>query len=212
MPICINTMFNFTRCNQMLIDRHSTLAVCFKTGEPSLNIFRRRYNHGFKETLDETSREFCAAIVMPKSKIFLISDDSDLYVYDERTFEMIDKIQVPLITSQTDDPIEIINILVSPKGRFLAVLSGKNLVKQIEEMHSLHIFKIGLNAETRRTSFQLIKEQQLPERLRLISKNFAFDLKNEGSELLLIDNKMIMRYNYLTGQEHVLYRFDNILD
>ena len=55
--------------------------------------------------LPYSSREFCAAVVLPKSKIFLISDDSELFVHDERTFDLVDKIQVPLITSQTDDKI-----------------------------------------------------------------------------------------------------------
>ena len=74
-------------------------------------------------------------------------------MHNEQTFEMVDKIHVPLMASMTDDPIEIINIQISQKARYLAVLSGKNLVKQIEEMHSLHIFKIIYDTVKKRTMF-----------------------------------------------------------
>ena len=70
----------------------------------------------------------------------------------------MDKINVPLMASQTDDPIEIINIQISQKARYLAVLSGKNMVKQIEEMHSLHVFKIIYDSVKKKTSFHLISE------------------------------------------------------
>lgn len=213
MPILKNSMFNFMGCNQMLIDRGSTLCCTYKIGEPNLVLFKRKYNHGFRELVDRTSREFCSAAVLQRSNIFLISDDSTVYVHDERSFELRDKIQVPLVTSHTDDPIEIINIMISPKAKFLAILSGKNLVKSIEEMHFLHVYKIQYDAYSARSSasFQLVVEQELPSQLRLISKTFEFNIADEGRELMFIDSKKIIRYNYMTGAESVVYRFDNKL-
>ena len=176
-------------------------------------LFKRKYNHGFSELVDNTSREFCSAAILPRANIFLISDDSTIYVHDERSFELIDKIQVPLVTSHTDDPIEIINIEISPKAKFLAILSGKNLVKSIEEMHFLHVYKIQYDPYTAgcAASFQLVVEQELPEQFRLISKTFEFNIRDEGRELILIDNKKILRYNYMSGVDYVVYRFDNKL-
>lgn len=76
----------------MLIDRGSTLCCTYKIGEPNLMLFKRKYNHGFSELVDNTSREFCSAAILPRANIFLISDDSTVYVHDERSFELIDNI------------------------------------------------------------------------------------------------------------------------
>jgi len=56
-------------------------------------------------------------------------------VHDEETYKMINKIDLPLSKSNTDDAIEILNIEISPDEELLAVLSGKNLIKGIEELH-----------------------------------------------------------------------------
>jgi len=37
--------------------------------------------------------------------------------------------------SNTDDQIEIITLEVSPNQELVAVLAGKNLIKEIEEIH-----------------------------------------------------------------------------
>ena len=57
--------------------------MTYKTGEPNINFFKRKYNHGFKEIVDRTSREFCSAAVLQKSQLFLISDDSEIFVHNE---------------------------------------------------------------------------------------------------------------------------------
>ena len=67
-PVLTNSMFNFAKCNQMIIDRDSTLCITYKVGEPSLNVFKRKFNHGFSEIIDKTSRENCSAALLEKSR------------------------------------------------------------------------------------------------------------------------------------------------
>ena len=52
----------------MIIDRDSTLCITYKVGEPSLNVFKRKFNHGFSEIIDKTSRENCSAALLEKSR------------------------------------------------------------------------------------------------------------------------------------------------
>lgn len=81
--------------------------------------------------------------------------------------------------------------MISPKAKFLAVLSGKNLVKSIEEMHFLHVFKIQYDAYSSgcaAASFQLVVEQELTQDHRLISKTFEFNKLDESRELIFIDS------------------------
>lgn len=69
-----------------------------------------------------------------------MTEGNMINVHDEKTFKEINQIYVPLEVSTTEDPIEIIKLRISTNEKYLAVLSGKNLVKELEEIHSLHVY------------------------------------------------------------------------
>ena len=48
-PELKNTMMNFMMCNQMMIDPKERFCLSYKTGEPHLKIFMRKYDHGYIE-------------------------------------------------------------------------------------------------------------------------------------------------------------------
>ena len=45
-------MQNFMLCEQMLVTTNERFALTYKTGEPDLKIFLRKYDHGFLEKAD----------------------------------------------------------------------------------------------------------------------------------------------------------------
>lgn len=59
-PELKNTMQNFMMCNQMMIDAKERFCLTYKTGEPDLKVFMRKYDHGYIEKADQTSREGCS--------------------------------------------------------------------------------------------------------------------------------------------------------
>jgi hypothetical protein len=70
--------------------------------------------------------------------------------------------------------MEILSIKLSPNEQYLAVLGGKNLIKEIEEVHSLHIFKINNEG----TDYDMLYQRNLPEIFRSFSVTFEFQNYN----------------------------------
>ena len=91
-----------------------------------------------------------------------MSDDNQIQIINEDTFRTINTIIVPLKESDTIDEIEILNIKISPNEKYLAVLGGKQLIKDIEEVHSLHIFEMNEEGN----DYKLLYERHLPEEFR----------------------------------------------
>jgi len=161
------------------VDNKDKICVTYKSGQPNFTSYKRKFDHGFMEIIEPTSREGCCGINVPSKNCFLISDDDYIQVHDEKTYKMNLKIDVPLQESATDDPIEILNIKISNNEKYLAVLAGKNLIKSIEELHSLHIYEIKSNS-----TFNLISSIELPEEFRYFAVNFDFCKKNPQSTVI----------------------------
>jgi len=118
---------------------------------------------------------------------------------------MTHKIDVPLKQSETDDNIEILNIKVSNDEKYLAVLSGKNLIKSIEELHSLHIYEISPDGK----DWTLKTGTDLPESFRYFSVTFIFSNSSPETTILFADVKGIMKYNYITQTLITQFKFQN---
>lgn len=65
------------------------------------------------ENADNKSREGCSGDLLTNHNCFLISDDNLVIVLDEKNLEILNKIEVPLPISDTNEVIEIINIKIS---------------------------------------------------------------------------------------------------
>lgn len=113
----------------MMIDSNERFCLSYKTSEPNIKIFMRKFDHGYIEKADSQSREGCAATNLSTKDCFMISDDNIIVVHDEETFKALNKIQVPLNISYTREVIEILNIVMSKNETFLGILSGKILPK-----------------------------------------------------------------------------------
>lgn len=74
-------------CNQMMIDRNERFSLSYKIGEPDLQVFMRKYDHGYIEKADSQSREGCASTIIPSLNCFMISDDNTVAIHDEATFK-----------------------------------------------------------------------------------------------------------------------------
>ena len=204
-------MFNFMSCNAMIFDNRNSICVTYKAQQPHFSIYLRKYDHGFHEIIDSTSREGCCGQKLEGKELFIISDDNYLQAYDEKTFQQMgDRLVIPMSSSSTDDPIEILNFKVSHNEKYIAVLCGKNLIKEIEELHELFIYEVNDIGD----KYTLIKEIKLPEEFRYFSVAFEFDKSDKESEstLVMIDTDKIMKYNYMLEKLEVLFKFKNSLD
>jgi len=168
-PVLEGIMYNFMTCTSLMVDNDSKYSVTYKSGQPNMSIFRRRFDHGFQELFDNTkSREGCRGVNLNSANLFLISDDNQIQIRNEETFKTINTMIVPLQESTTVDAMEILNIKISPNEKYLAVLGGKQLIKEIEEVHSLHIFELTQEGN----DFTLLFERNLPEEFRSFAVQF----------------------------------------
>ena len=69
-----------------------------------------------------------------------MTEGNMINIHHEKLFKEINQIFVPLEVSTSEDPIEVLKLKISKNEKYMAVLSGKNLVKEMEEIHSLHVY------------------------------------------------------------------------
>lgn len=188
-------MNNFMGCISLIIDNKDKICVTYKSGQPNFSTYKRKYDHGFREIIDDNSREGCRGVNVPSKGYFLISDDDFVQAHDQKTYKAINKLEIPLKESETDDKMEILNIKVSPNEKYLAVLGGKNLIKGIEELWELHIYLL-----TSGSAFKHVKSIDLPEEFRSFSVSFEYMEKDQDSTLIFTDVNGIMKYNFMKEQ------------
>jgi hypothetical protein len=72
-------MLNFMASTSLMLDNDSKFSISYKSGQPNLNVFRRKYDHGFMEIFDNVkSREGCRGINLTTKDLFLMSDDNEI--------------------------------------------------------------------------------------------------------------------------------------
>ena len=203
-PKLVTTMNNFMGCISLLVDSNDKICVSYKSGQNNFTTYKRKYDHGFREIIDSTSREGTCGLSFPSKGMFMISDDDYVQIHGEKNYKLINRINVPLQQSDTDDEIEIISIAKSQDDKHLGILSGKNLIKGIESIYSLHIYIIHEDK-----SHTLKASCHLPESFRSVSKSFVFDKVNPDNSVIFVDNIGIKRYNYMVQSMNEMYKFKN---
>jgi len=90
-PQLMSVMNNYMGCISLIVDNQDKICVTFKSGQPHFNTYKRKFDHGFREIIDATSREGCCGINVPSKGFFLISDDDFIQVHNEKTYKCIYK-------------------------------------------------------------------------------------------------------------------------
>lgn len=92
--------------------------------------------------------------------------------------------------------MEVISIKLDRDQEYLAMIGGKNLIKEKEELHHLFVYKIS-----NLTNFKLIVNHRLKGKYNSFSKAFDFcyrdDLPNPGHSLLLLDREEIVHFDFM---------------
>lgn len=86
--------------------------ITFKHGQPGFDVFRKKYNHGFKCHLVEENYNKSLALELTKMKSFMVTQKDKIHVYDSSTFMLKYHIDVVLSTSTTRESNQIIGLKV----------------------------------------------------------------------------------------------------
>ena len=82
------------------------------------------------------------AISVDGTNMFIVAKAGTLYAYDDHTFELIDTVEVNLEESNTREPLEIISMNISHDCKYIAVIIGKQLIKDEELITKMVIMGI----------------------------------------------------------------------
>lgn len=164
-------------------------------------MYRRKYEHDYKVTVT-SGENLDGSIGLPIESMntFLVSKGDKVCFYDVDSYKEQPeyRIEIKLLPSGTREPNSIIAMQVSQCERYLAVISGKNLVMNEQWPGQLFVFRRGPDQRTttigrsekrkeRRKPgrFELIKRIVLADRAAdfdKISMQFCFMLPEEGKE------------------------------
>ena len=165
----------------------------------------RKHVHGFHHQITDESKEMvCGQNLTKNFKSFLVSDDDYVEVHDAENFHETYRFTCPLSLSENPlEPIEIIGMKISRTQNYLAILTGKNLQKEVEEIHQIIVYKV-LNE----TTFEIVStfdgdQHRLPDEFRNYSKTLEFCNDEEHCKILMTNEKQIVKFDYTKSVDNV---------
>ena len=102
--------------------------ITYKTNQRSFDIYRRKFMHNLKVNVLADNLEGAFGMALPLLGCFLVAKVDQVKIYSEKTFKQIGSIPVKLLVTETREPNEIIGMCKSKCEKFLAIISGKNLI------------------------------------------------------------------------------------
>ena len=88
MPILENVMNNFIKCNQLIIGSKVRYCIGYKTNQHCFEIFKRKYYHNFRVTVQKENLEGSKCLELALSDMFLITRTNKIVLYDSNTFQV----------------------------------------------------------------------------------------------------------------------------
>lgn len=168
----------------------------FQENQPNIFVYFRQFTHNYQHQIDSESKEEVNCVNLPRFKQFVVSDDDYISFYCSKCLTKGHKEFMPLKQSSTDDKMEILSMRITRCENFIAIIGGKNLIKEEEELHQILIYQINS-----KRNFTKIVDYELPEEFRSYSRAFEFCYRNdlpitEGKSLFLISANEIKAFDF----------------
>ena len=76
------------------------------------------------------------------NNLFLVAREGEIIIYDDLSYEEIDRVDLSIGESNTREPLEILSFNISQDCNYIAVFIGKQLIKDEELLLVLAILKM----------------------------------------------------------------------
>ena len=138
-----NVMNNFMNCSVMMFGKQVKYCITFKNNESGIDIYRKKYEHDFKVCTVEMDLDGSRGLPVMSMNAFLVSQIDTIKFFDIDTYKEVKQceIKVELLKSESRERNEIISMQISKCENFLAVVSGKNLIKAEQKPNQIFIYK-----------------------------------------------------------------------
>ena len=135
-PRLENVMYNFMNCTQMLFGSKVRYCITYVQGEKSFSVYTRKFINSFYPTIVEDNFSASSGLVVKSMNAFLVSVKEKIRFYDLDAYIEFEacEITIPLLQNQAGQrkPNQVIKMTVSQDDEYLAVISGQNLVKNLQ--------------------------------------------------------------------------------
>lgn len=92
--------------------------------------------------LNNENFENSLGINVKGNNTFLVARDGEVIVFDDLSYEELDRINLHIGESDTREPLEILSFNISHDNQFVAVFIGKQLIKDEELLLVLSVLKL----------------------------------------------------------------------
>lgn len=204
-PILENVMYNYMNCTQMMFGSKVKYCITYKTNQKSFQIYRRKFLHNFKVTVNNENLEGSKGLEFAKLSVFLVTKVDKVIIYNSSTYKEIGNIPIDLLPSETREPNEIIAMNKCQDEEYLAIISGKNLIAAEQKINQLFVFKRkgGDNDDDDDVEFEQIARIKLKDIAEFTQVSMDFHFKTnantkEKSEILFAKIDKIFTLNFNT--------------
>ena len=112
----------------MMFGKRVRYGLTYKSNQRSFEIYTRKCMHNLKVCVENSNLEGAISVELTKYKVFLVSNIDKVLMYDCDNFKQVGSLPIALLVTETREPNEVIGITYSQDQKWLAIISGKNLV------------------------------------------------------------------------------------
>ena len=86
-PKLENVMYNYMQCSQMMFGTRVRYGITYKTNQPGLQIYTRKFYHNFRVSLTNENFEGAKGSNLGSKNAYVMCEKTRIGVYDQTTFE-----------------------------------------------------------------------------------------------------------------------------
>ena len=137
-----NVMYNYMKCTQCMFGKRVRYGITYKQNEKCFDVYQRKYMHNLRIKVQSQNLEGSKALEIKSMGKFMVTETDKVSLYDSYTFEKYgEDLPIKLLPTETREPNEVIGIQISKCEQFVAVVTGKNLVKNEQKQNQVQIMK-----------------------------------------------------------------------
>lgn len=125
----------------MMFGKRRLYCITYKTSQSGFYVYRKKYMHNLKVPVNSQSFEGAKILEIASMNVFLLTKMDRVLMFNVDTYKQCGEITIKLLESQTREPNEVIGLALSRCEKYLAIITGKNLVAYRQKQNQLFVFK-----------------------------------------------------------------------
>jgi hypothetical protein len=178
MPWLQNVMVNFLQANMILFGGLGSFAIIYKQSHKDFSIFKKMLSHDFKSIVNNENFEGAIGLNVDIEDWFIVAKNGCLLTYEDVNYRQKFQIDLQLEKTDTREPFEILSICISKDSEYIAIIIGKQLIRDEELITKLMILNRITDRGVMKGQFGIMKEiNRIEKGMTDVCKRIHFDLR-----------------------------------